>query len=258
MPDIRTYYYATHLSRLIDWCRHCGTKLWPQLEQAQSVVPLPRAPWCYVSLPTNVKWHSFIGPTTRIYTYLLTRDSFSSRKLPLVPILGNPLFTPGLCNATFQNLIRSGYFQASHFWTTGRWLSILELTDPEGPFRLDFLRALQLRHFLKSVPPPSKSGQPLTTLEECCWDTGVLPHTLSLTYNLLIATPEDFQPPGLIGWELDLNLHFNPCQQLHILRFIHKSSICAKTQDTNFKVLLRWYRTLSQLHKFFPITSDLC
>lgn len=29
MPDIRTYYHAKHLSRLIDWCRHRDAKLWP-------------------------------------------------------------------------------------------------------------------------------------------------------------------------------------------------------------------------------------
>lgn len=34
MPDIRTCYHAT-------------TKLWPLLEQAQSSIPLQKAPWCY-------------------------------------------------------------------------------------------------------------------------------------------------------------------------------------------------------------------
>ena len=35
VPDIRKYYYATHLNRLIDWNRHSDTKLWVQIEQAQ-------------------------------------------------------------------------------------------------------------------------------------------------------------------------------------------------------------------------------
>lgn len=53
MPDIRTYYHAIHLCRLIDWCRHRETKLWPQLEQAQSETPLHRVPCCYSALPAK-------------------------------------------------------------------------------------------------------------------------------------------------------------------------------------------------------------
>lgn len=48
----------------------------------------------------------------------------------------------------------------------GRWKTITELSDPTGPFRLDFLRSLQLRHFLNIIRPPTDSSQSLTTLEE--------------------------------------------------------------------------------------------
>lgn len=51
MPDVRTYYHSVHLSRLLDWCRHKATKLWPQLEQAQTETLLHRAPGCYSALP---------------------------------------------------------------------------------------------------------------------------------------------------------------------------------------------------------------
>lgn len=44
----------------------------------------------------------------------------------------------------------------------------------------------------------------------------------------------------------------------HLLRLTHKSSICAKIQETNYKILSRWYRTPALVHKFFPATSDLC
>lgn len=32
VPDIRKYYQAIHLSRVIDWNRHIDTKLWVQIE----------------------------------------------------------------------------------------------------------------------------------------------------------------------------------------------------------------------------------
>lgn len=49
-------------------------------------------------------------------------------------------------------------------------------------------------------------------------------------------------------------LPVQPHQWHHILQFTHKSSICMRIQETNFK--MRWYP--SQLQEFFPSTSDLC
>lgn len=85
-----------------------------------------------------------------------------------------------------------------------------------------------------------------------------LPHALSLTYTMLITPPEGYQPLSLLGWERELNRTFSDNQRHHILRFTHKSSICTKIQETNHKLLTRWYRTPVLLHKFFPATSDIC
>lgn len=37
-----------------------------------------------------------------------------------------------------------------------------------------------------------------------------------------------------------------------------KSSICTNVQETNYKILTRWYLTPSQLHIIFPDTSKYC
>lgn len=82
----------------------------------------------------------------------------------------------------------------------------------------------------------------LSTLEELC------------THS---TPPADFLPPGL-KWERDLDHQFNITTRNRILRFTHKFSICAKTQETNYKIISRWYRTLVVLRKLFPTTSELC
>lgn len=46
--------YINTIERLIDWCPHHNIKLWPQLEQAQSDIPLSRAPY-YKMLPSPMK-----------------------------------------------------------------------------------------------------------------------------------------------------------------------------------------------------------
>lgn len=104
MPDLQTYYRATHLSRLIDWCRHTNTKLWTRLEQAQSEIPLHRAPWCHASLPTGITRHPLIGNTLRVCSQLIHTSPHFSRNSPLRPILGNPQFQPGLQDRKFLKL----------------------------------------------------------------------------------------------------------------------------------------------------------
>lgn len=152
-----------------------------------------------------------------------------------------------------------GLHLATHFSTGGRWKTYRELSDPNGLFKLDFLRTLQLRHFLNSIPPPpAENTRTLTTLETILTETGTLTHTLSLAYGLMNTPPSDFVPPGLLKWEMELDCRFSDIKRQRILGFTHKSSICAKIQETNYKILSRWYRTPELLHKFSPMIPDTC
>ena len=229
-----------------------------QIEQDQTEIPLNRAPWCAPSLPADVKRHPLIGNTTRVCARLISQTPLSSNNSPLCPILGHPQFIPGIRDLAFRDLVEAGFHQASHFSSGGRWNTIAELSDPTGPFRLDFLRSHQLNHFLRSLTPPATNPQPLTPLEDLCNSSGTTTHTLSVAYSLINAPCADFVPPGMLKWERELNRQFTAADEQRILRFTHKSSICAKTQETSYKLLSRWYRTPVLLHKFFPATPDLC
>lgn len=77
VPDVHKYYQAVNLGRLVDWNRHRTLKLWIQLKQGQSSVPLNRAPWCYNSLPNEVKSHPLLGQTTKVCSLLYKRGSLS-------------------------------------------------------------------------------------------------------------------------------------------------------------------------------------
>lgn len=88
LPDVRAYYQAVHLGRLIDWCRHHETKLWTQLEQNQSIVPLRRAPWCCPAVPIEIKRHPLIGNTLEICARLLSRAPRPHQILPYIQYWG--------------------------------------------------------------------------------------------------------------------------------------------------------------------------
>lgn len=146
------------------------------------------------------------------------QSSLSSSNSPLRPVIDHPQFEPSLHDRSFHKLRELGLYQPSHYGTRGRWRTHAELTDPSGLYKLDFLRALQLSHFLGGLPPPPhESQQPLTTLEELCTELGAIPHTLSLTYAMLIESPETYQIPCLAKWERDLNCHFTDSKKQHIL-----------------------------------------
>lgn len=123
--------------------------------------------------------------------------------------------SPGCSDRPFWNLLTSGHFQVSHFLVVGHWPSLSTLTDPNGTFQLDFWRALQLRNFFNSLLPPGSFNRPLTTFEESCSDTGVLPHALSTNYITLITPPpHSYRLPGLTGWEQDINRKFTPTKDI--------------------------------------------
>lgn len=252
VPDIHKYQQATHLTGLIDWNRHQSTKLWTQLEQSQCPVPLKRAPWCHVSLLEYMKNHPLIGVTTRIRASLFARLRLAPFGSPLRPILGTPEFSPGCTDPIFKSLRSMGFSQASHFITNGKWTSVADLMRPEGPFQLDFWRAHQLNHFLRSLPSRKQFERALTTYELYCSEEGALPHRLLMAYQLLNIPPDNFQLPTLEAWERDLQCTFTPKQKQNILHFTFKSSICTKTQETNYKLLTRWYNTPVKLKQFFP------
>lgn len=258
VPDLRKYQQATHLTRLIDWIRHKHTKLWTLLEQTQSIIPLNRLPWCHNSLPRMLKNHPLIGVTSRICASLFTHAKLTSCNSPLRPILGTPDFTPGYLDPVFRSLRERGYSQSSHFSANGRWPTVEELMNPVGQYCLDFWRALQLKHYLSTLPAPEGTEQTLMTFEALCTEEGTLPHALSVTYHLLTTPPENHQIPALGAWERDMQCTFSPRQKQNIIIFTFKSSICTKIQETNFKILSRWYNTPTKLQRFFPSTSGLC
>lgn len=75
LPDVRKYYQATHLGRVLDWSHHRDSQLWAQIEQHQTIIPLWSAIWCSDSLPAELKSHPIIGNTKTVHSSYLTHLS---------------------------------------------------------------------------------------------------------------------------------------------------------------------------------------
>lgn len=127
-----------------------------------------------------------------------------------------------------------------------------------GNYRLSFWKAVQLQDSLHSIPDPQNFSRQLTTFEEYCSRTELRSQILSKMYSLLNTPSPQPHLLYLERWETDLNRKFWVTQKHHTVRFAIKSSLCTKIQETNFKILSRWYLTPTGPHKCFPTTSDRC
>lgn len=64
LPDLKKYFWACHLSQIIDWSVHGCCKDWTHLENSFSPLPLRSTPWlspCHI--PLALKEHPLINPT---------------------------------------------------------------------------------------------------------------------------------------------------------------------------------------------------
>lgn len=127
LPDVASYQAAYHPSRVIDWCHCTSAKLWVSIEQAIVGSPLK----IFALVPewrlTDEEWRgvshipSTVGGTWRICYKVFQRKTLSPDHSPLLTIIGNPVFSPGLSDPGFETLKGNGLFKSRHFVAADRW-----------------------------------------------------------------------------------------------------------------------------------------
>lgn len=91
LPDLRNYYHACHLSRVLDWNIHDRYKDWVTLEASCTSSPLHLLPWNFPKhTQTELRSHSLIGPTTRCFYNICKSTYLSSTPGPLTSLRLNP------------------------------------------------------------------------------------------------------------------------------------------------------------------------
>lgn len=107
IPDFRNYYYASHVTRIIDWHCHRRLKDWVELEDMLSHNSIQFSPWIpWTSQPEIIKSHPLIGTTLAIFHKLTKIPSLSTHLSPLTPLRNNPDFIPGMEITTYAPLIQ--------------------------------------------------------------------------------------------------------------------------------------------------------
>lgn len=120
LPDYRQYYYASHVTRIVDWHCHGTEKDWVFLENTLSVTPLRFLPWIpWAGSSAALRNHPLVSPTLQIFRKLKKNLSFSSQLGPLTPLKNNPDFPPGIGNCLLQSLTTATPLLASQCFLNG-------------------------------------------------------------------------------------------------------------------------------------------
>lgn len=258
LPDVRLYHAACHLTRIIDWCKHEKLKQWIQIEQLLAGLELKGLPWCQKNLQANIVKHPTLGETWRITQKINKEHSIAPAPSPLTPVIGNPDFRPGCQDTSFLELKGSERSQLRHFILNGQWMPRNAIMEDPLLECLSFWQKLQLAHFIKAQTSPTPYLRALTPFEQLSLEQEPMRHSISLTYQLLIASPKGYKPPYITKWERDLGLQLSEKQVERVILFTFKTSISATQQEAGFKIMSQWYYTPARLQQMFPQSSDLC
>lgn len=259
LPDIRRYYRAIAIQHILNWRHHGGSKMWVSLEKSLAGRDLSYAPWLS-------REHRGLSQTTSPLTNHILRVWDRTNALcalvppgsPLAPLGGYKWFPPGEQRTFFGTWVSDGNYSYGKFVDKGKLIPLDALRNSHGRFPMDWWRHQQLQHFIATEGTPMRGLDNITTLESLFIEEEPTPHLISELYRLLGSVPTAGKPAFIREWERDLGVEFTPEQRLHMYKLAHSSSIESRTQETNYKLLTRWYRVPAAIARIYPSVSDRC
>lgn len=124
-------------------------------------------PWITSPLPKELCVHPTLGSILQVSQEIFQSSPVSPVPSPLIPILGNPEFIPGLHMGNFIALSTQGYNHLSDFLTSEGTLMSSDLAHLADP-SLDFWGELQLCFFLWRRSRNPGIARLLTGFESLC------------------------------------------------------------------------------------------
>ncbi|KAM9311698.1 GLIPR1-like protein 2 [Gastrophryne carolinensis] len=257
LPDFRLYWAATHLQRTCEWATCQDTKRWVQLERAAARTPPDVFMWGGGAIPVELKSHPTIAATLGVFRQYRHYSGISPLPCPMVPIITNPLLTPGLSGVGLREWGGLTQLRAGDLITESGWTPLADLRSRWGNADLDPWTLVRLQSFVAKQGLKREKCRPHTDLEKTC--LGEIPnkHLTSKLYLQLVGE-RDSPPSFWREWEADLGTEFNEAQREKIASLAHRSSMATRVQESSYKVLTRWYYTPDRLNKISASVDPQC
>uniref|UniRef100_A0A8C5LRZ5 Reverse transcriptase n=1 Tax=Leptobrachium leishanense TaxID=445787 RepID=A0A8C5LRZ5_9ANUR len=204
LPDTRLYYYATHLTRVIDWVTGSPEQKWLDLEEAQAGRPMWTLPWLPWSAGKNTdKELSPVGSTLAVWHKTRTKYTLSTYPSPLLPLRYNPDFPVEILQSLATRLADSPNTGVHHILRNGTFVT-LEAPDRPAPTFAELFNFHQIKSFLRKLPNNNSLTRSLSSFEILCRRTSPLAHGVSTLYGLLRDLVNE-PPAHMSRWERTLN-----------------------------------------------------
>uniref|UniRef100_A0A8C5PIJ7 Reverse transcriptase domain-containing protein n=1 Tax=Leptobrachium leishanense TaxID=445787 RepID=A0A8C5PIJ7_9ANUR len=261
LPDIRLYYYASQLTRILDWMSPTSTKRWLDLETKLASIPLWAMPWLIPGhLPPSYKTTPTLAGTVSIWHRLRIRYSLASFPSPLLPLSHNPGLAGGVRSQLKDRFTTHPGLLAMHVLADGQFKQIPPSDEGVSLTLLDSFNYQQIKHFLKSLPNGTSLTRPLTAFETYCALGLALSRSLSTLYRQLQSSNTDL--PTYVGkWDTLLDTVIPETHWSKALDLLHRSTPITKLKETSYKILTMWYSTpvwLANVSRIYTTTCWRC
>uniref|UniRef100_A0A8C5N274 Reverse transcriptase zinc-binding domain-containing protein n=1 Tax=Leptobrachium leishanense TaxID=445787 RepID=A0A8C5N274_9ANUR len=258
LPDMKQYYTACHLLRIIDWSASNSDKRWLDLERTLSAYPLWAVPWFPPVAPQGAPSDpNPVAVTLRLWHKCKSTHGLSTALSPLLPLCHNPKLQAGVLPSLCIRLARSRRLRALDFAPDDDVGNPLCFREGDPPSPLERFNYLQIRTYLRDLNRSYSLHRPLTPFERLCHLGLALNHGVSTLYGLLQAS-DTTDPSFTSRWETDLGVAITEAQWKMTFTLAHKGFCATRSQETSYKILTFWYRTPSLLHHIYPDASPTC
>lgn len=259
LPDLQLYYRTCLLARIVDWNVHTHLKDWVSIESSFSLLRLESTPWILPKhIPSTLKDHPLIGPTLQNFKYACSKLKLSTNPSPLTPIDNNPAFLPGLNIPDILNNWPRNQMRAQHFFHNSLSCDIEDILAKTKDKSFPFWLFQKIRNWLTLIDRTKQISRPLTQFESLCSQLTPQRHVISTIHNFLFTNISPKSSKACLSWERDLHVQLSDADWEKIFLISHKGSSNVTTQENNYKIATRWYRTPSLLHQFYPSISADC
>lgn len=129
----------------------------------------------------------------------------------------------------------------------GRLPTLETLRACHGRLPMDFWHHKQLSHFFATQGQFISATSQLTPSELLFAMEEPTPHVISELYQLLGSAASKTKSVYIREWERDLGREFSEVQLAPLYHLTHSSFTESRTQETNYKILTRWYRVPAAL-----------
>lgn len=248
-PDIRRYYTAVILARMVDWSKEKCEKRWVQIENRNGNKQLHNDMWIARGYR---KWGDDIYGLTKIAFKEWDRIHKQAQwkyNSPLISLSSSKIFAPAgrwSQNKRLIDILKDGLIRTFGDLKMNGWNALTEW------------RHVQLKHFVSALPTPLRGEKDLTWMEQLCNTQKENQHGITKIYCALAEVGEVNMPPFIERWENELAKKLTLEQKNTILRAAQGLAGDINTREMNYKCLARWYLTPVRLNKITPQEPTTC